>query len=71
MISIILRGVFPALTFTGLITFFLKPNISVIYSITLLIKPALKCVTVKDFTSKNAITKAGLCYNCVIFPLQC
>ena len=32
---------------------------------------SLKCVTVKDFTSKNAFTKAGLCDNCVIFPLQC
>ena len=41
MISIILLGVFCALTFTGLITFFLEPNIFVIYLITLLIKPAL------------------------------
>ena len=41
MISIILLGDFRALTFTGLITFFLEPNIFVIYLITLLIKPAL------------------------------
>ena len=41
MISVILLGVFCALTFTGLITFFLEPNIFVIYLITLLIKPAL------------------------------
>lgn len=41
MISIILLGVFCALTFTGLITFVWEPIILVIYLITLLIKPAL------------------------------
>lgn len=41
MISIILLGVFCALTFTGLITFVWEPIILVICLITLLIKPAL------------------------------